>query len=113
MVLHAHCFQGIISTERELCIVKKEKNCLKSQNRSWESKKDLTFGKKVTVVKNSHKVSVKNIKNLPMESEIVKVVIKYTPLAKLLARQARLGMPQDGSGNKAESYSSISATNQH
>ena len=38
---------------------------------------------------------------------------KYTPLAKLLARQARLGTTQDGSRNKAENYSSISATNQH
>ena len=37
----------------------------------------------------------------------------YTPLAKLLARQARLGTTQDGSGNKAENYSSISATNHH
>ena len=37
----------------------------------------------------------------------------YTPLAKLLARQARPGTAQDGSGNKAENYSSISATNQH
>ena len=39
--------------------------------------------------------------------------IIYTPLAKLLARQARPGMTQDGSGNKAENYLSISATNQH
>ena len=37
----------------------------------------------------------------------------YTPLAKLLAWQARPGTTQDGSGNKAENYSSISATNQH
>ena len=37
----------------------------------------------------------------------------YTPLAKLLARQARPGTTQDGSGNKAENYSSISATDQH
>ena len=37
----------------------------------------------------------------------------YTPLAKLLAQQERLGTTQDGSGNKAENYSSISATNQH
>ena len=37
----------------------------------------------------------------------------YTPLAKLLARQARLGTTQDGTRNKAENYSSISATNQH
>ena len=35
----------------------------------------------------------------------------YTPLAKLLARQARLGTTQDGSRNQAENYSSISATN--
>ena len=38
---------------------------------------------------------------------------EYTPLAKLLARQARPGTTQDGSGNKAENYSSILATNQH
>ena len=37
----------------------------------------------------------------------------YTPLAKLLARQARPGTTEDGSGNKAENYSSTSATNQH
>ena len=37
----------------------------------------------------------------------------YTALAKLLARQARPGPTQDGSRNKAENYSSISATNQH
>ena len=29
---------------------------------------------------------------------------KYTPLAKLLARQARPGTTQDGSGNKVENY---------
>ena len=34
-------------------------------------------------------------------------------LAKLLARQARPGTTQDGSGNEAENYSSILATNQH
>ena len=39
--------------------------------------------------------------------------LSYTPLTKLLAWQARPGMMQDGSGNKAENYSSISATNQH
>ena len=37
----------------------------------------------------------------------------YTPLAKLLAQQARLGTIDDGSGNKAENYSSISITNQN
>ena len=37
--------------------------------------------------------------------------LNYTPLAKLLAQQARPGMTPDGSGNKAEDYSSISATN--
>ena len=37
----------------------------------------------------------------------------YTPLIKLLAQQARPGRTQDGSRNKAENYSSISATNQH
>ena len=37
----------------------------------------------------------------------------YTPLMKLLAWQARLGKTYDGSGTKAETYSSISATNQH
>ena len=35
---------------------------------------------------------------------------KYTPLAKLLARQARPGTTEDGSGNKAENYPSISAS---
>ena len=38
---------------------------------------------------------------------------RYTPLAKLLAWQARPGTMQDGSRNKVENYSSISATNQH
>ena len=38
---------------------------------------------------------------------------KYTPLVKLLARQARPVTTQDGSGNKAENYSSISTANQH
>ena len=37
----------------------------------------------------------------------------YTPLTKLLARQARPGTAHDGSGTKAETYSSITATNQH
>ena len=37
----------------------------------------------------------------------------YISLAKLLARHSRPGTTQDGSGNKAENYSSISATNQH
>ena len=37
----------------------------------------------------------------------------YTPLTKLLARQARPGKTHDESGTKAETYSSISATNQH
>ena len=37
----------------------------------------------------------------------------YTPLTKLLARWARPGRTHDGSGNHAEKYSSISATNQH
>ena len=37
----------------------------------------------------------------------------HTPLAKLLARQARPSTTQDGSGNRAENYSSISATIQH
>ena len=32
---------------------------------------------------------------------------------KLLGRQARLGTTQDGSRNIVETYSSISATNQH
>ena len=40
-------------------------------------------------------------------------LIKYTPLAKLLARCARLGRTRYGSGNHAENYLSISATNQH
>ena len=37
----------------------------------------------------------------------------YTPLTKLLARQARPGTTHDGSGTKAETYLSILATNQH
>ena len=37
----------------------------------------------------------------------------YTPLTKLLAQQARPGRTHDGSGTKAETDSSISATNQH
>ena len=37
----------------------------------------------------------------------------YTPFTKLLARQARPGTTHDGSGIEAETYSSISATNQH
>ena len=37
----------------------------------------------------------------------------YTPLTKLLARQARPGTTHDGSGIEAKTYSSISATNQH
>ena len=37
----------------------------------------------------------------------------YTSLVKLLAWQARPGKTCDGSRNKAENYSSISATNQH
>ena len=39
-------------------------------------------------------------------------VAMYTPLAKLLARCARLGRTRYGSGNHAEIYLSISATNQ-
>ena len=39
--------------------------------------------------------------------------LMYTPLAELIARQARPGTTQDGSGNKAKNYSSISAINQH
>ena len=39
--------------------------------------------------------------------------LKYTPLTKLLARQARPGTTHNGSGTEAETYSSISATNQH
>ena len=37
----------------------------------------------------------------------------YTPLKKLLARWARPGRTHDGSGNHAEKYLSILATNQH
>ena len=37
----------------------------------------------------------------------------YTSLTKLLAWQARPGTTHDGNGTKAETYSSISATNQH
>ena len=37
----------------------------------------------------------------------------YTPLTKLLAQQARPGTTHDGSGTKAETYSSILATKQH
>ena len=37
----------------------------------------------------------------------------YTPLKKLLAWQARPGTTHNGSGTKTETYSSISATNQH
>ena len=37
----------------------------------------------------------------------------YTPLTKLLAGQARPGKTHDGVGTKAETYSSISATNQY
>ena len=37
----------------------------------------------------------------------------YTPLTKLLARQARPGTTHDGSGTEAETYSPMSATNQH
>ena len=40
-------------------------------------------------------------------------MLKYTPLAKLLARQARPGTTDHGSGNKAQNYSSISATDEH
>ena len=40
-------------------------------------------------------------------------VLMYTPLTKLLARQARPGITHDGSGTEPETYSSISATNQH
>ena len=63
-----------------------------------------------------------NIQNIPSHSRFInkptqeihdKEVPKYTPLAKLLARQARPGTAHDGSGNEAENYSSISATNQH
>ena len=36
----------------------------------------------------------------------------YTPLTKLSARWARLSRTHSGSGNHAEKYSSISATNQ-
>ena len=42
-----------------------------------------------------------------------RIVPGHTPLAKLSAQQVRPGMRQDGSRNKAENYSSISATNQH
>ena len=38
--------------------------------------------------------------------------ILYTPLTKLSARWARPGRTHGGSGNHAEKYSSISATNQ-
>ena len=38
---------------------------------------------------------------------------KYTALTKLLARQSFLGITHDGSRTKAETYSSISATNWH
>ena len=53
-------------------------------------------------------------KQLAHKSDLKKIVHLwvYTPLAKLLARQARPGTTQDGSGNKAENYSSISTTNQ-
>ena len=37
----------------------------------------------------------------------------YSPLMKLLAQWARSGRTHSGSGNHAEKYSSISATNQH
>ena len=65
--------------------------------------------------------SILNIVNLikssikSLEMNIIKFYsnLTYTPLAKLLARQARPGTTQDGSGNKAENYSSISAANQH
>ena len=36
----------------------------------------------------------------------------YTPLTKLLARWVRQGRMHGGSGNHAEKYSSIAATNQ-
>ena len=48
-----------------------------------------------------------------MTHHLLKIDVKYTPLAKLLARQARPGTTHDGRGNETESYSSISATNQH
>ena len=44
---------------------------------------------------------------------VKEIFSSYTPLTKLLAQQARLSTTQDGSGNKTENYSSISATNQH
>ena len=40
-------------------------------------------------------------------------IYNYTPLTKLLARWARQGRMHRGSGNHAEKYSSISATNQY
>ena len=45
--------------------------------------------------------------------DISNTIQSYTPLAKLLARQARPGTTQYGSGNTAGNYSSISATNQY
>ena len=43
--------------------------------------------------------------------EIIKFISAYyTPLTKLLARQARPGRTHDRSGTKAETYSSISAS---
>ena len=50
-----------------------------------------------------------NIMDLPIFDHLP----TYTPFTKLLACQARPGTTQHGSGNKAENYSSISATNQH
>ena len=40
-------------------------------------------------------------------------LVSIHSLARLLTRQTRLGTTHNGSGNKAENYSSISATNQH
>ena len=62
---------------------------------------------------------VKNLKSAPGANEIIYSMwnIKtawatYTPLAKLLARCTKLCRTRYGSGNHAENYSSISATNQ-
>ena len=48
---------------------------------------------------------VKLLENSPIE--------KYTSLTKFLAWKARPGTTRDGIETKAETYSSISATNQH
>ena len=46
-------------------------------------------------------------------NENKKLTDSYTPLTKLLAQQARPGKTHDGSRTEAETYPSISATNQH